>query len=140
MDVIGKWTGTIIFGKNYREHQNKALYFDLELTQNNEFITGKATDTGGIGVNPDPALINGKIVADKIQFIKQYESRHYFDNSGNVIIDKSKKGPEISYKGTYNAVDQTFYGNWKIVVKVKIFGIVPILIENGTGTWRMKRK
>jgi len=139
MEISGHWTGTIIFGKIYKEYQNKELYFDLELIQNNENISGKAIDIGGIAMNPDPAIINGKIVTNKIQFIKQYISHHYYEN-GAVKADKSKKGPEIRYFGTYNESDKTLSGDWEIILKVKLFGIIPIKISHGNGTWNMKRK
>jgi hypothetical protein len=139
MDMNGQWTGTIIYGKEYGDHQNKELYFDVDLIQNNKNITGKSIDINGVGMSPDPALIKGKIVSKKIQFIKQYLSWHAFENAG-IKIDKSVKGPQIRYTGTYHEVNQTFIGNWTIIKKVKLFGIIPTEKSNGTGTWNMRRK
>ena len=84
MNINGKWTGTIIYGKEYRVHQNKEVYFDLDINQDAEKIKGTAIDIGGFGTNPDPAKIIGTVVDKKINFIKQYASNHTYKN-GQIV-------------------------------------------------------
>ncbi len=140
MNIQGQWTGTIIFGKEYADLENKELYFDMDIiTQNNSSqITGSAIDIGGVGVSSDPAVINGSFSGNEISFIKQYASFHYYDN-GKTIIDKSQPGSEIHYSGHYDDLEHQFYGNWIIKWKAKLIGVIPINYIN-TGTWIMRRK
>lgn len=138
MDIQGKWTGTIIYGKEYREYKGKELYFDLEIIQDTEKITGTSIDIGGVGMSPDSAKIIGTFVGTKINFIKQYSSYHYLDK-GKTKVDKSKNGSEIKYSGNYDEHKQLFQGNWILKGRVKLFGFIPIKYSN-TGMWSMKRK
>lgn len=138
MNVQGKWTGTIIYGKEYRVHQNKEVYFDLDINQDTDQITGIAMDIGGFATNPDPAKIIGTVVGNGINFIKQYASRHTFKN-GQTVIDKSRPGPEINYTGIYDESSNSFNGNWEITFTFKLFWLIPIR-QSGGGTWSMRRK
>src|SRR4030095_2739846 len=113
MDIQGEWTGVITYGSEYRKYRDKELFFEMEIVQNADRISGKAIDTGGVGVSPDAAIINGTFKDKKIDFIKQYASLHYYHN-GNTKIDKSRSGFEISYFGEFNEFEQTFVGNWII--------------------------
>ena len=61
LNLNGRWTGVIVYGHKYRQLQGKNLYFDLEITQNNNEITGISIDTGGQGTSPDSAKITGTI-------------------------------------------------------------------------------
>jgi len=139
MNITGQWAGTIIYGKEYRTHFNKELYFDMDINQENEKISGTTTDTGGFGMSPDKATIIGKMTNNKINFIKQYSSMHSYGSDGKTIVDKSKRGPEINYSGVYNEGENSFIGDWKMTVKVKIFWLIPLKMS-ASGTWMMKRK
>jgi hypothetical protein len=139
LNLNGRWTGVIVYGYRYRRLQGKNLYFDLEITQDNNEITGTSIDTGGQGVSPDPAKIKGTIHNYFISFIKQYSSYHYSDLNGDVIIDRTRLGSEIFYTGLYNETEKEFSGDWKLIHKAKLFGIIPIKLS-ATGTWTMKRK
>ena len=138
MEVQGLWTGTITYGEKYKEYKNKELYFDLEILQEKNKITGNAIDIGGIGMSPDAARIIGTRQGKKIKFVKQYGSLHYYDK-GHTKVDKSKSGKEIDYAGEYNDETQTFYGNWFIRERVYLFGIIPMNYILA-GTWTMRRK
>jgi len=139
MNKNEKWTGTIIYGKEYKVHQNKELYFDLDLIRDNEKITGTAIDIGGEGASPDPATIKGTIVGEKISFIKQYASLHSYNIKGETTIDKSRKGPEINYTGIYDENEKRYNGHWKMTVTFKILWLIPLNLS-ASGTWTMKRK
>lgn len=135
----GNWTGVIHLGKKYRLHKNKEIYFDLEMQQDGNNIMGTSIDTGGFGASPDPAKINGNIIDQNIYFVKQYSSRHFLNRNGEMIVDKSRPGPEIFYTGIFNEQGNNFNGDWIMKIKVKLFRLFPLTFKLG-GTWTMKRK
>lgn len=140
LNLNGQWTGTIQYGKEYSQHAGKELYFDLELMQYGDEIAGTAYDTGGVGASPDSANILGTYQDNRINFLKQYTSSHYYDrDNSDTKIDRSKKGPIIKYSGFYNDSEKTFTGDWVIRMTVNLFWIIPLPFKN-TGTWTMKRK
>ena len=139
MNIQGQWTGTIIYGKGYTDHKNKELYFDLEVLQDNNHITGISIDTGGVGASPDSAKIVGTFANNKIAFIKQYSSWHYY-SEGQIKIDKSISGPKIRYAGSYYERQEIFQGKWIIKGCIKkMFGLIPIRYRL-KGIWTMRRK
>jgi hypothetical protein len=137
-NATGNWTGTITYGKGYTSTRGKELYFDLQLIQQQEFITGIAKDTGGTGMSPDPAEINGTFTANRIRFVKQYATSHYFTENGT-RFNRSQKGHIIHYTGSFDPAKQTFAGEWRINYKTFILWIIPVTRFSG-GTWTMKRK
>src|SRR5215213_5134974 len=115
MDVQGKWTGVIVYDKVPRSHRGKEVYFEMDIYQDGGQISGEALDTGGVGVNSDPATINGTINDKKIAFVKRYSSLHYFQN-GKSKVDKSRKGYEIFYLGEFDEQERMFKGEWTVSV------------------------
>ena len=65
MNINGKWTGTIIYGKEYRVHQNKEVYFDLDINQDAEKIKGTAIDIGGFGNCTSEVSETAKVCTDE---------------------------------------------------------------------------
>lgn len=139
INISGEWTGIIVLGKGYLKHKGKEVYFDAEIKHEDNLINGFATDIKGYGINPDSAMIEGTFIDNEISFIKQYPSLHYHDRNGKFIIDRSKQGPKIYYKGTYDKDKQEFVGDWIMSVILKLFLFIPIKFS-GTGTWSMKIK
>ncbi len=138
MNLQGQWTGTITYGKEYRLHKNKQLYFDMELFQEREKITGTAVDVDGVGMSPDRAMIHGNFKDNTISFIKKYASRHY-SVGGETKVDNSRLGPDIHYSGDYNEHQQRFEGIWTIRSRGWFLGFIPLKYTL-TGTWLMRRK
>ena len=137
-NISGYWTGTITYGRGYKRLHGSVLYFEMNIIQDKETISGTATDTGGFGSNPDPAHITGTIIGDQINFIKQYPSSLSF-RKGEIRFDKSAKGPEIHYSGKHNETQNTLEGEWTIRMKYRFLGIFPF-IYNFSGTWTDLRK
>lgn len=138
IDLSGKWVGTVVYGAEYKQFSGKELFFEFELIQQGDEIAGTAIDTGGTGVSPDQANILGTFKNNKIIFLKQYESSHYY--SGNETkIDRSKPGPKIKYTGEYNEQTQTFSGEWVIKITFLLLWIIPMRLKS-TGSWTMQRK
>jgi|JI10StandDraft_1071094.scaffolds.fasta_scaffold09301_1 hypothetical protein len=139
MDLTGQWEATIIYGKEYREDKGKELCFQMDLVQYGDEIAGTAIDTGGIGVSPDPATILGKVINNDIEFIKRYDSSHYLDRGGKVVVDRSRRGHKIKYSASFNETNQIFTGVWTIRIWVLFLWFIPI-VWSCNGTWTMKRK
>jgi hypothetical protein len=137
MNLSGQWTGTIIYGSEYGHLAGKSLQFDLEITQKDKKIRGISNDIGGVGINPDPADIEGELIGSKLNFVKQYRTMQLSD--GRNTIDKSRKGPKIIYFGKYDDDVKEFIGTWNMSIMRKFFGLIPINRQSA-GTWKMKRK
>ena len=139
ININGQWTFVIVYGEDYGEDAGKEVFCDAEFIQDNDTFTATSFDTGGFGTNPDKATLTGFIDGDTISFVKQYASYHYQDENGQTIIDKSVPVPEINYFGTYNKQDNTFSGDWDMVLgSQQIAG--SWLDESCGGTFIMKRK
>ena len=139
-DLTGMWRGTIVYGNEYRSHKGRELYFEAEIIQQGNEITGMARDTGGTGMSPDPAYISGSYQHPEINFIKQYSSFHYYSaKDGATKTDASQKGPQIKYTGIYNEQSNSFSGSWIIKAVVRFLWLFPVTLKT-TGTWTMQRQ
>ena len=139
--IQGFWTGTVVYGKTYRNLQHAELYFDVEILQQGTTIQGTAADTGGAGMHPDPAQIAGTFDGTQLHFVKQYPTHHfvYLEKSTETSIDVLKPGHRIHYTGIYNVQEDAFYGTWCILGKRLFFGLFHVRSKNA-GTWTMHRK
>ena len=45
-NISGYWTGTITYGRGYKRLHGSVLYFEMNIIQDKETISGTATDTG----------------------------------------------------------------------------------------------
>lgn len=138
MNLNGQWKGIIIYGPDYGELENKELYFSANISQNLEIFSGVSVDTGGVGANPDKAVINGFIDGNEISFVLQYASTAWFDENNKVVIEKNKPGPEINYWGTFDPLTNMVEGHWEIVISSEQVGY-GWLDDIATGTWSMQR-
>jgi hypothetical protein len=138
LNLTGNWKGTIEYGKEYGENAGEKIIFRSELNQHKNKFSGLSYDISGIGLNPEPADINGEIKGRKINFIKQYRIRHMLVGDEHKI-DPTRKGPKILYTGIFNESTNSFEGNWTMSVAKKFFGLIPLNIKT-TGIWKMKKK
>lgn len=139
-DHSGHWKGEIVFGKKYGRKEGTKLFFELEMVQYTNQITGVAIDTAGEVVSPDEAAINGTISGNDIDFVKQYVHSHYLLEDGSLHVDETQPGHLIYYTGSYREETDSFAGTWRIKGKFRLFGIIPIPYNGGDGTWQMERK
>ena len=134
----GQWSGIINYGPEYGDLQNEELFFVADLNEEDNLITGTATD---LNEKEDTGIasIKGFIDGNKISFIKQYPYDSYYDEFGKIIIDKTKVGPEINYFGVWNFESNSIEGSWEIIVETKKIG--DQLFENiCTGSFKMSKK
>jgi hypothetical protein len=136
MNLTGIWTGTIVYGKMYRNHAGKEMIFEMKLVQENQEITGTCRDVSGVGLNSEPATIKGSIVKNNIEFIKQYPTLHYYQKS-ETKTDPLQKSKEIRYFGSYDIQSHVFTGVWEYINTKKLLGIFSL--KNPSGKWTMHR-
>jgi len=136
LDLNGNWKGEITYGKEYGLSNGKKLIYHSEITQNENKIEGISFDISGFGTNSQPADFNGEIKNLEINFIKQYRTKHFLIPFRNKTLELNKKGPEIFYKGIFDTSSKSFYGDWTMVLKKKLFFLIPITLKF-TGTWTM---
>ena len=135
INLSGLWTFVIVYGPEYGENKGEKLIFEAEFSQSDDMFTAVGIDKDGVGMSPDLAKIKGFLDGDKISFVKQYEFSHYASGDGKTIVDNNNPGHEINYFGTYDAVNNLFYGDWDITTRPKGFWYDITC----TGTWTMER-
>ncbi len=138
INLNGKWKGTLVFGREYGRDAGKELYFQMDLQHEGDTITAVAKDTGGFGMSPDPAKISGTFTNGVISFKKYYESFHTVDEKGTLVVDPSKKGPDILYNGVYDPATESFKGGWSIAMLVNQGNRTETF--TCTGTWTMSQE
>ncbi len=138
MNLSGHWTGTIFYGPEYGDWENKELHFKMTIHQTGDTFTAIAIDTGGVGCNPDAAEISGFISKDKISFTKQYKSTLTYDEHGQVVVLKNKPSPIVEYAGDIDVKLDKMSGDWQIDVLIKQYKD-EWLDETFTGHWTMTR-
>ena len=138
--VSGTWNGELTFGEeNGPDLQNKKKNFRLVIEEDDGDIRGECTDTGGTGVIPEPASINGFLDEDMISFIKMYPAFYIIDPKGEIKLIAEKEPPEFNFSGYYNAETDAFEGDWHVVFEIRqlTFGFAEYALS---GTWCMKRE
>jgi len=139
VDLNGKWEGILTLGKRYGKNIGKEIFYNANITQRENKITGITSDISGFGINPEPADIDGEIDEFKISFIKQYRIFHSMTITEKVKLDRTKKGAEIFFTGFFNDDTNSFEGGWSMSMTFKIFFIFPAKTKL-TGVWTMKKQ
>lgn len=135
MDINGLWKGTLVYGKEYGVNQGKELVFDMDIVQKGDEFEAKSSDIEGFGKSNDKALIKGALENNKINFLKQYDTYHYYHKQQHKV-DKRRKGHIIHYTGIYNEEMKAFSGSWEIMASFKFLFFFRKDYTN-TGTWKM---
>lgn len=135
INLKGLWTFVIVYGPEYGDVENQELIFEAEFSQDDDTFTAVGVDKSGVGMSPDLAKIKGFLDGNDISFVKQYEYSHYVTDDGETVVDKSDKGHDINYFGTYDSLNNLFYGDWDITSRPKGLGFD----ITATGTWIMRR-
>jgi len=138
ININGQWKGVITYGPEYDELENSELYFSIDIKQTADTFTGVAHDTGGVGTNPDKALVNGFVEGNSINFTKQYQSTLIIEEDGTETVLRGKPAPEVHYWGTFDQLTNTLEGEWEISVYAEKFadGYFDDVFR---GTWKASR-
>jgi hypothetical protein len=136
--LTGKWKGEFILGTEYDDDMGETTFFELEINDDSGTITGICIEEDSKKLFLEPITINGFWNDDLISFVKQYPCLFYKDEAGNIILDKSKKHPPISYSGQFDKLLNRFEGEFELVMdSIRLTG--GYLEWELTGTWMMRR-
>lgn len=101
---------------------------------------GTIVDNADTGGTPGVGTIDGKITGKKIEFVKQMPISVARLQSGERIVEPSKKHPPIYYTGQIDDNVETAEGTWEIKMS---FGLImgrPAFNPGSTGKWTIKFK
>lgn len=136
--ISGKWKGEYIYGPEYENNQGQKVEFILDLIENNGSINGVCIDFETRQYFSEPITVSGFIDDGFISFTKQYPFSYFINGQGQIVVDRTKPHPEITYSGEFNPETNTFLGEWDLVVDSQKFGD-GYFDDSLTGTWTMKR-
>jgi len=134
--ISGKWKGTYIYvAEDGTEGKTKS--FDMVLTEeDDDEFTGEIVDTSESSQNPEVAQVTGFIMEDNLSFVKQYPYMFFYNEKGELQIDKSKPHPEIHYHGEIK--DNEIEGEWDMEIGTKQF-YGDYYSKMMSGTWQVKK-
>ena len=143
MIQIGQWTGHYSFED---ERINKIrgfdkTFFEMEIlaVNENEF-TGKIQDDLSSGGMEGVGDIKGKIMGDRIDFVKSMPVMTLLMDKKGTIKTFNKKHHPIYYTGQFSNDGLTVSGTWRIKFGFIWIGLLPIPFMPSKGIWSMTRK
>jgi hypothetical protein len=130
----GIWQGEYICGPSYPEGvRDVPVNFQFDLTVTDGVIKGTFTEDIAI---KQPGTIEGFIEEDFISFIKKYPYAWSYDEHRNLIEYPDQPSHETHYTGNYS--DDSFSGEWEIIISQEVQYDGSILTFFLSGTWSMK--
>ena len=140
MIKIGHWTGQYKFDKEFHQKMNgfEGTNFEIEITavDNNNFV-GKVQDDLASGGTEGIGEIEGKVIGDKIEFVKQMPVMTLLVGKKGTRKTFNKKHPKIYYSGTFSSDKKNISGQWRFKFRFFWFGLIPIPAIPTKGTWTM---
>ena len=136
--VSGKWKGTFKYGEGYGLRTNKSVDFTLELTEDDGEFTGFSRDVETEKVIKEPATVVGFWEEELISFTKYYACYFDMNEEGEIIVNRSKKHPEIIFSGEFNETEGRYTGDWEIPAD-SLQDSYESDLTMGRGTWEMSR-
>jgi hypothetical protein len=103
--------------------------------EDDEF-TGEIVDTSENSQNPEVAQVTGFIMEGNLSFVKQYPYMFFYNEKGELQIDKSKPHPEIHYHGEIK--DNEIDGEWDMEIGTRQF-YGDYYSKMMSGTWQVKK-
>jgi hypothetical protein len=139
MIVKGTWKGQYKYDNKIHKELTgfEATNFQIDIIDiNDEQFTGRVSDDKATGGMDGVGEIVGKVIGDKIEFIKQMPVMRVMDTKGTRRT-LSKKHPKIYYKGTFSDSASEISGVWRLKFNFVWIGIFPVPLMPSTGTWQM---
>ena len=136
--LTGKWKGVYIYGPEYESEQGSTVEFTLELKDINGSITGVSIDSETKNLFSEPINVMGFRDGNFISFTIQYPYCYFINEQKQLVVDRTRSHPEVTYSGEYNSETNSYEGEWDIVYDSQNFGdgyFDDIL----TGTWSMEQ-
>ncbi len=139
----GKWTGYYSFNNEQinRIRGFEKTFFEIEIMSINEStFAGKIQDDTATGGTEGIGEISGKIIHNKIHFVKLMPVLTLLTDRNGTRKTFNKKHRPIYYTGQLSNDGQTASGTWRFKLGVIWTGIFPILVKPSKGTWSMMVK
>jgi hypothetical protein len=137
--LTGKWKGQFTLGENYESEEGESVDFILYLLHNDGVFNGICIDNQVEGLFSEPITVNGFWDNELISFTKQYPFLYYPDEKGKLIIDRSRKHPEISYTGEFDNIQNCYSGEFILIEDSIPLADGGYLELELSGTWTMKK-
>jgi hypothetical protein len=143
MIKVGKWTGHYSFNN---ENINKIRGFEKTLFEfeilnvNGNVFNGKIKDDLNTGGMEGIGEIAGKIMGNKIDFIKTMPIMTLLVDKKGTRKMLNKKHRPIYYTGQFSSDGQMVSGTWRFKFGLIWIGLFPIPVIPSIGIWSMSRK
>jgi len=138
--LSGKWKGYYTLGESYEENEGESVSFILIIEEHDETFNGVCIDNQTKDLFSEPITVSGFRSEELISFSKQYPFSYYEDEYGKIVVDRTKKHPEIAYTGKYDSISQRFSGEFYLVDEQSAIEITEGYLEPGlAGTWTMHK-
>ncbi len=140
----GKWKGfyTYDLPERCKTARHKRVFFDIEIINlNNDDFRGNVKDDRASGGTSGIGYIIGKVINEKIMFVKKMPVLTFSDREGNIYIDQTQEHTPIYYEGNFvEGSRNRITGNWKFKKEWHwFFRCIPIYMSSGNGEFEMIR-
>lgn len=134
--ISGKWIGSYTYGDEYDEPvRGKTVDFELTIIAINGAIQGECTDGEATAHFEKPALVEGAVLNNTINFIKRYP--YYWQHEhGNQRFLPKLPSQEVNYSG--RLVNGQFEGEWEVITRLSD-AQGELISYKGVGRWSMKK-
>ena len=126
-----QWAGVYEYDYNPNyDLTQEPVVFKLEFCFSNDVdFTGEVCDDANSSM-PEPGTISGKLIGNKIEFVKQMPKATYMELDGSSLKFDCPH-PKIYYVGEFISDENLMVGAWHIAP----FSIAAIEYPGGAGTW-----
>jgi len=133
------WKGKFSYLVGYETiNQYKEVEFTMELTLENETISGTSYDDESKDYFDAPAIVKGFYEGNTISFILKYPCSYFLNDDGVIELDKDNEHPDIHYLGKIDDSKKSVQGTWEIGYIVES-GIEKDIVEIFNGEFQMNR-
>ena len=135
--ISGKWKGSYTFvSEEGTEGRTKSFEMTI-IEEEDDEITGEILDTTENNQNPKTAKVTGFIMEETLSFVKQYPYLFFYNEKGELQIDKSKPHPEIHYHGEFT--ENEISGEWDMEIgTAQFYG--DFYSKMMSGIWQVKKE
>lgn len=131
------WVGR--YGYTFDE-DTRYFSFEMNASFQNGSFEGDVHEEEFSGLTSDTVHIKGFIEEDMISFVKTYPYFWTYDDQGNIIMDKEKKGHEVVYEGYFDEGTGSWSGQWEVLMSEEKTYPGQYKQQFIIGPWDMKRK
>ncbi len=136
----GNWIGKYWYSGNVPDRlKERKTEFELTIENHlNSKISGKVSDDLETGGTPGIGSFSGKIMGNRISFVKRMPVRSYFLPDGT-NIEEDKPHRPIYYKGILNAKENSIKGTWRFKFGIEFLNGRLAIYPSTKGQWEMKK-